>query len=109
MRIWDIDVSRLCRKHLMAEHAEIHAAWSIITNEKKGYGQHPEVARWRGRLLALYRRHEAVAGEMYGRGYDHRSDLQARLATGAGVQDAYVDPPDEQERILLAKGCGCAT
>ena len=108
MRIWDIDVGRLCRKHLVAEHAEIHAAWSIITSDEKVRGAHPEVERWRGRLLALYRRHQAVAQEMRRRGFAHQSELQARLAEGLAVQDAYVDPPSEQERILIAKGCGCA-
>ncbi len=108
MRIWDISPDRLCRKHLVAEHAEIHAAWSMLTTEKRAYGGHAEVTRWRGRLLALYRRHGADAAEMRRRGFLHQSDLQPRLATGLGVQDMYVDPPAEQERILLAKGCGCA-
>ncbi len=108
MRIWDIDAGRLCRKHLLSEHAEIHAAWSIITNDKQAFRAHPEVTRWRGRLLALYRRHNADAHEMARRGYAHDSDLQRRLALGTGVQDRYVDPVAEQQRILLSKGCGCA-
>ena len=108
MRIWDIAPHRLCRKHLVAEHAEIHAAWSVLTTEKQAYAAHPEVRRWRGRLHALYRRHGLVATEMARRGFAHRSDLQPRLATGLDVQDTYLDAPDEQERILIAKGCGCA-
>ena len=28
MRIWDIEPERLCRKHLLAEHAELHGLWN---------------------------------------------------------------------------------
>ena len=37
MRIWDISPKNLCRKHLIAEHGELHSLWSIIINNKRGY------------------------------------------------------------------------
>ncbi|HEX9909194.1 MAG TPA: pyrimidine dimer DNA glycosylase/endonuclease V [Thermoplasmata archaeon] len=58
MRIWDLPVESLCRNHLLAEHRELHAIWSVIVNQKLGYSRHPEIMRWRGRLVALWRRHE---------------------------------------------------
>jgi hypothetical protein len=42
MRIWDISPKRLCRNHLLGEHRELHAVWSVLTKGKKGYARHPE-------------------------------------------------------------------
>jgi hypothetical protein len=107
MRIWDIAPQKLCRQHLLAEHSELHAIWTILTRGKTGYSKHPETIRWKGKLKALYGRHEALVQEMVGRGYKHKSPLSRGLATGAARQDAYIDSYDEQLRILRHKGCGC--
>jgi len=107
MRVWDIPPEKLCRNHLLGEHSELHGIWSILTQGKKGYANHPEVVRWRGKLKALYRKHEEIVDEMLRRGYQHNSPLDPRLATGAAEQDTFVDSPEEQARILRAKDCGC--
>jgi Pyrimidine dimer DNA glycosylase len=108
MRIWDLPPRRLCREHLLGEHRELHAVWSVLTSEKTGYRKHPETLRWEGRLAALYARHTALVEEMESRGYSHRSPLDRQRATGEPVQDRYVDPPAAQISILRSKGCGCA-
>jgi len=107
MRIWDLDPAVLCRAHLLGEHRELHAVWSILTRDLGGYRRHPETRRWEGRLAALYRRHEALVAEMTRRGYRHASPLDAALATGAAVQGVFVDPPQRQRDLLRARGCGC--
>jgi hypothetical protein len=107
MRIWDVPVACLCRQHLLGEHRELHALWTVITEEKRGYARHPETERWRGKLAALYRRHEDLVIEMGRRGYRHQSPLDARLATGSAVQTDFVDPIDRQYALLRAKGCSC--
>jgi len=107
VRIWDIDPRRLCRVHLLGEHRELHGLWSILTQGKRGYRNHPEVRRWEGKLAALFARHEALVAEMARRGYAHATPLDARLATGAGVQREFVDPPAAQLRLLAAKPCPC--
>lgn len=107
MRIWDIEPSRLCRQHLLGEHRELHSAWVVITQGKKGFAHHPEVMRWRGKLRALYLRHDALAAEMARRGYQHGTPLDESLATGPAVQGVYVDTPEEQEAILRERGCEC--
>lgn len=107
MRIWDVPPGRLCRNHLLGEHAELHAVWSVLTQGKSGYANHPETQRWKGKLKALYSRHEQLVAEMEYRGYKHKSPLGAELAVGDESQDEYVDPPDEQMRMLAEKGCGC--
>ena len=107
MRIWDIPVENLCRNHLLGEHSELHAIWSIITKEKNGYSHHPEVIRWKRKLKALYLKHEEIANEMGKRGFNHRSILDKKLATGKDKQDEFVDTIDEQIKNLKNKGCNC--
>jgi hypothetical protein len=107
MRIWDIPPEKLCRNHLLGEHAELHGIWSILTEGKQGYANHPEVKRWRGKLKALYNKHEEIVAEMRERGYQHNSPLDPELATGAAQQDTFVDSPEEQACILRDKHCDC--
>ncbi|MDO8804189.1 MAG: pyrimidine dimer DNA glycosylase/endonuclease V [Elusimicrobiota bacterium] len=109
MRIWDIPAGRLCRNHLLGEHRELHCIWVVLTRHKTGYSRHPETLRWRGRLKALFLRHEELAAEMSARGYRHKSPLAKRLATGRAVQDRYLNTPREQLALLKAKKCGCRT
>lgn len=107
MRIWDISPKRLCRNHLLGEHRELHAIWSVLVNGKRGYARHPETLRWKGKLKALYGRHEALVSEMTARGYRHRSPLSKRQARGSAVQRMFVDNPQAQIRILKRKRCQC--
>jgi hypothetical protein len=107
MRIWDIHPRRLCRNHLLGEHRELHAIWSVLTKGKKGYSRHPETLRWKGKLKALYDRHEALVSEFGNRGYRHMSPLDKRFAKGAAKQTRFVDTPKNQIAILRRKGCGC--
>ena len=107
MRIWDIPTKKLCRNHLLGEHRELHAIWSVITEKKKGYSLHPETIRWRGRLHALYIRHEEQTSEMLRRGYSHNSPLDRRKATGKSIQEVFVDSIQLQMKILQKKGCDC--
>ena len=107
MRIWDIEPGKLCRNHLLGEHRELHAIWSVITKNKKGYSLHPETLRWNGKLKALYLRHEKLVHEMELRGYNHNSPLEKKLAIGKSIQNIFVDSPNKQIKILKKKGCQC--
>ena len=91
MRIWDISPSRLCRNHLLGEHRELHAVWNVLTKKKKGYSHHPETLRWKGKLKALYARHERLVKEMKRRGYNHVSPLDKRKAVGCDKQNVFID------------------
>lgn len=85
----------------------MHALWSIITKNKKAYSNHPETLRWKGKLHALYLRHEALVREMQKRGYNHQSPLDHLLATGESRQDTLITSIDEQKDALRKKGCDC--
>lgn len=107
MRIWDISPSLLCRQHLLGEHRELHAVWSVITKKKRGYSKHPETMRWVGKLRALYLRHQKLVGEMKKREYVHKSDLLISLATGNKKQTILINTVNEQIEILKKKNCPC--
>jgi hypothetical protein len=107
MRIWDLPVEKLCKNHLLGEHRELHAIWSIISQDKKGYASHPETKRWKGKLKALYKRHEKQVAEMKKRGYKHNSPLNFNLAVGKEYQSEHIDSIDSQIKILKNKMCEC--
>jgi hypothetical protein len=107
VRIWDIDPALLCDRHLLGEHRELHAIWSILTTGKRGYRNHPETVRWRGRLVALYARHEAQVREMGARGFRHASPLDRRLATGDADQTELLESVQRQRERLARHPCDC--
>lgn len=109
MRIWDIPPERLCRKHLLAEHRELHGLWNILTKHgsKGGYSHHPETLRWVGKNKALYLRHESLVREFEKRGFKHQTTLEEELATGSGTQDVLIDSLIRQEDLLKQKPCEC--
>jgi hypothetical protein len=107
MRIWDLDAATLCDQHLLGEHRELHAVWSVLTTAKRGYANHPETLRWRGRLAALYARHDAEVQEMTLRGFRHMSPLDPTLATGSGEQTELVESLEAQRARLAERACLC--
>jgi hypothetical protein len=108
MRIWDLPTEILCKNHLLGEHRELHAVWAILTERKKGYANHPETKRWKGKLRALYMRHEEQVKEMTRRGYRHQSPLDVTLATGKAEQKECLDTPQNQKDLLKERGCSCS-
>jgi len=107
VRIWDPAVIDVCDRHLLGEHRELHAVWSILTTGKRGYARHPETLRWGGRLAALYARHDEQVKEMRRRGFRHRGPLEAALATGDRRERELLDSIDAQRARLARAACAC--
>jgi hypothetical protein len=109
MRVWDINPKYLCRKHLLAEHRELHGLWNILTKHKGkgGYSRHPETLRWVGKTFALYERHEALIREFKKREYNHHTPLDKHLACGDKKQKVLINTIAEQKVILYNKPCEC--
>lgn len=108
MRIWDLPVHELDDQHLLGEHAELHALWSILHRGGGGsYANHPETRRWRGHRPALWRRHEEQVAEMAQRGWrGHRSPLPAVDISGESDAWPPVTPADlaaQRQRIAEAR------
>jgi len=77
------------------KHRELHAIWSILINNKKGYRNHPEY------------RHEELVKEIKRRGYNHASLLDKKYALGKPKQDEFINTKEEQKQILKDKPCQC--
>ena len=110
MRVWDIHPKYLCRKHLLAEHRELHGLWNILTKHNKGrggYSRHPETLRWVGKQKALYMRHEALVSEFTRRGYQHHTPLNERFSLGSDNQRVFINTIKEQGDLLKGKPCDC--
>lgn len=107
MRIWDLPPRKLCKNHLLGEHRELHAIWNILTKKKKGYSKHPEVLRWKGKLKALYLKHEEIVKEMLRRGWNHKSPLEKKFARCKTKQSDFWQSKKEQIKILKSKRCFC--
>lgn len=72
MRMWMMDPKKMCRKHLLGEHVEIHMMVGTLIKGRslEGFLQRgllePQNAR---------KRHDALVTEMQARGYAHNSPL----------------------------------
>ena len=101
---------RFCRAHLLGEHRELHAIWSVLTGDKAGYRKHPETLRWENRLAALYARHTALVEDK----------PCNRVGTPIRARSTPNSPPEAQSRTATwilpkrrsrscgRKACGCA-
>lgn len=112
MRVWDFPPEKLCDKHLIAQHHEIHCIWSIIQNSLKGFSKHPEVVRWHGRAGSIIGVHNETVEVMLRRGFNHHSPIIAEENILGGFLPVWFwpeswQPIEKQLQILKEKGCGC--
>jgi hypothetical protein len=70
--MWMVDPALMCDKHLLGEHVECHMLAGSLALER---GIDGFVAKGLLEPASLEERHEALAAEMTGRGFDHRSPL----------------------------------
>ena len=72
-RMWGVDPKKMCRKHLLGEHVEMHMLASSINKGRsvKGFQE-------KNCLDAplIEERHNSIAEEMIRRGYNHQSPLK---------------------------------
>lgn len=107
MRVWDISPSQLCDQHLIAQHHEIHCIYNIITDNKTGFRNHPEVKRWESHLPALCSRHFQTVMEMENRGMSHYTCLfMGELSIPLRYPEPWQSIP-EQIALLESKECEC--
>jgi len=103
LRVWDVPVERLCRQHLLGQHNEIHAMFSVITKGTKGWSNHPETKRWKGKLKALYLKHNETAEESVVEGDVNGSiveDVVSNDSQDDVVQEDVIDEVVEEEAVV---------
>ena len=84
MRMWLVDPKKLCRKHLLGEHLEMHYFKGTITKGKsiRGY-----VLKGLVETNKIKERHDALAKEMKDRGYKHQSEMTDFQVVSVGFVD----------------------
>ena len=76
MRLWMVNPSILCRKHLLGEHCESHMYVGTI---KKGKSILGFIDKGLVEVHNIVSRHDELAEEMLIRGYRHASPLELSL------------------------------
>ena len=71
MRMWMIDPKKLCRKHLLGEHVEIHKHRHNFVKKHSIQGRISPIVLIEPQEMS--NRHDSLAEEMLSRGYNHNS------------------------------------
>lgn len=74
MRMWMVDPGMMCRKHLLGEHVECHMFLGCI---RKGKSLQGYIVKGLVEVHHLKIRHDALAQEMFHRGYNHQTPFPA--------------------------------
>lgn len=110
MRIWHEKlIPKLCRQHLLACWREGLGAYNIITENKKGYRNHPAVKEFENAPQALWHRLFQIRFEMQKRGYNPK---QLPYTPNKLTDMKYTDIKqwqtlEEQIEVLKSKKCDC--
>jgi hypothetical protein len=99
MRMWQVDPSKMCRKHLLGEHVECHMFVGTIN---KGISIDGYISKGLVVPQGIKLRHNLLAEEIERRGYKHKSPLPVYNCDRYG----FVDPiANEQELRRRCKDC----
>lgn len=115
MRIWHEQlIPLLCRQHLLATWREGLGAYAIITQNKKGYRNHPAVIEFAGAPDLLYKRLKQIRKEMLNRNFNPKElpdQIQISTQTPKRQKSWYDNhiwqTLEEQTEVLKAKKCNC--
>lgn len=80
--------------------------YKIITENKKGYRNHPAVKEFENASISLWFRLKRIQEEMFDRGYHPKEMPKLSLARGIENPKEW-QTYNEQVEILKAKGCKC--
>jgi len=95
-----VDAGKMCRKHLLGEHVELHMLAGCLNNGKniKGFVEKGFVDP-----SLLRHRHEELVAEMQRRGYNHCSPVGKLPQT---LQKGHIDPATNRvERCRRCREC----
>jgi len=72
--MWNVDVSKMCKNHLLGEHLEMHM---FVGSINKGTSMDGYLEKGLLEIHNLKNRHKELVTEMLNRGYVHKSPLPA--------------------------------
>lgn len=95
MRMWNIDPKKMCRRHLLGEHVEMHMFVGVLNKNRsiKGYLEKNLVE-----VHNIRKRHDELVIEMKRRGYNHKSDLPEYNNTVSGKVNKVFNTQDLKSR-----------
>ena len=94
MRMWMVNPKKLCQKHLLGEHSEIH---KHRHNFVKGHS----VEDRRGQIEpeSMQSRHDELAEEMLSRGMNHKSPYEQPDLSKYNLQGFIVDKKESLQEL----------
>jgi len=95
MRMWLVDPSKMCRKHLLGEHVELHMLVGSLTKGKNIQGF---IKDGLVELHSIKSRHAILVDEMTRRGYNHKSELPNFIELKLGKVDVQRNEIDLKTR-----------
>ena len=98
MRMWSVPPSKMCRRHLLGEHVELHM---IVGSLNKGTSMEGYYAKGLVDTAGITERHEALVDEMTARGMHHKSPLPTFYDPHRG----HLDPDNQQELLRRCPDC----
>jgi len=113
MRIWHKKlIPHLCRNHLLAVWRDSLGAYAIITQNKRGYHNHPAVKEFEYCPEILYGRLYIIRLEMIKRGYHPKEMPPIHKSSSVGITEKELlikewQTLEEQIEILGGKKCRC--
>lgn len=103
MRMWMVDPSLLCRKHLLGEHAEIHKHRHNFVKKHKVDKRISPIVQIEP--VSMSNRHDKLAIEMLERGYKHNSPYFQPDISYLPVQQHYAKVDLNQSIKDLIERC----
>lgn len=105
MRIWHEQlIPKLCSKHLVAVWREALGAYKIITENKKGYRNHPATQEFVEAPEALHARLTQIKQEADNRNYNFKT-VPDKVSFGGSIKEWQ--SLEEQTTHLKSKLCKC--
>lgn len=99
MRMWNVDPSKMCRKHLLGEHVECHMFAGTLN---KGISVLGYLDKGLLQIDLLRQRHDELVAEMTKRGYSHNKELPIFKERIVGFVDTVAS---ERELKRRCKDC----
>ena len=100
MRMWNLDVRKMCNQHLLGEHVETHMFAGTINQGSsiKGY-----VEKGLVEVHNLRKRHDTLAKELKRRNMNHKSPLQKFKIVRLGKINTKENKKDIMSRCKKCK------
>lgn len=106
MRMWKVDTSKMCRKHLLGEHVECHMfVGTILKYDREGrdFTTTKYVTTGLVETGNLQNRHAELVTEMLKRGYKHNKALPGFYLKPVGCVDISANEIELRRRCKECK------